>query len=108
VKWQTHKDRGEYICLVEKKGIWLTANRIQRVVHHSTSEIRLRATRCVRYKNRWHPLHEASEWVDFLKSKKTEGVTIILSYPITRSKKGALPFLLDWDEPGTHYEVFGY
>ena len=106
--WQQYKDNGKYICIVVDNGSWCSAHRERRVIHSSTAEIKIRSLKCVRYKNCWHPIHLAEEWTEFLKNLKSANKSIILSWPLTRYKKDAIPFLLDWEESGTLYQVFGY
>jgi hypothetical protein len=108
VSWQQLRNPGKPIYEVDKEGTWLNVREVKRVLHHSIPAIKVDATRCVRFRNRWHPLHEPEEWIPFLKKCDNEGTEVFFRYPLARKDAVALPFVLSWEESGLFYEVFGY
>jgi hypothetical protein len=107
VSWQQFKSTGQPIYEMNDVGPNFLLTRISRVIRHASS-IELGTKRCVRFANRWQPLHEPEELRVRYPGPDGKPKPVLLNWePFTKTSL-RLPFIRRWDLPGNFYQVFGY
>src|SRR4051812_10643536 len=107
MNWQQFKDNGEPIYFMMRSGESYYVWRGRRVIH-SVVFSKFSTTRCVRYQSRWHPLHEPDELKTRYRNEDGTYSRVFLGGKPLNNTDEKLPFVRIWDEPGSHYPVFGY
>ncbi len=102
MKWQSLKRKGDPIYVAKKAYGFVNLKSANRVVHTvGNVEVNIDTRRCVRFDNRWHPLHEIDE-ADLL----FELGEVRRNYSPVKREDLDRPFILTWEKPGKPYPVF--
>jgi hypothetical protein len=105
VNWQAYRDCGDTIYEMRDIGPSLLLTKTKRVIHSASQ---LNPGTKLRYKTRWHPLHEATELrVRYLGQEGLRKPVLLNWLRLTRDDK-RLPFVCAWETGGSYYQTFGY
>ena len=107
MSWQQNRNPGSPIYRAYR---WLDKIHLKvmyRVIHNATS-LGIDTKRCVRYQNRWYPLHEPEELAPFYISEEGARIPVVIGDRLFSEADKKLPFVRTWECPGPYYQVFGY